>query len=269
MKSDYKIKSLVFWCVVGVLLFTTWSLCFYWRPADLNLDWWSCPFSDNLIGGFWQSVDEGLFFSLNGSLGAEKNSWNLLWAIANYRGFDMLAAVFMFIILVMYGRAAGEVELFKQRVAIMLGCIVYVVLSSQVMKLFMMPIDRESATIVYKAKSILLGDLYPNIDPKDSSSNSFPGDHAIILIGYTIAMFRYGKLKYGVPAMVVTVVFALPRLVGGAHWLTDIVVGGGFVTMLSMSVFFCTPLYRKFEPWSVAVMNKLPLVDRFAKLIVK
>jgi len=267
-RSDYKIAPLVFWCVAGVLLMVTWSLCSYWRPEVQELSW-HCPFIDSTVGAFWQSIDEAVFFNLNGSLGTEKNSWNLIWAIANYRAFDLLAAVFMLVILLMYGRDGTDKDELIRRVGTIFGCIAYVVISSQLLKLFIRDLDRNSATIIHEKISVLLGDLYPAIDPKVKSKTSFPGDHAIILIGYTVAMFRYGKAKYGVPALVVTLVFALPRLVGGAHWLTDIVVGAGFMIMVGMSIFFYTPLYLVSEKWSAVVMSKLPLVGFFADKIVR
>jgi len=267
-KPEYKIAPLLFWVIGGLLLFGTWSLCEYWRPGDIQPQWW-CPFNEQYIGSFWQSIDNAVFFTLNGSLGTERNTWNMIWAVANYRAFDMLAAVFMLVILLIYGRNADDKEELKRRIGIILGCIVYVVISSQLIKLMMIHFDRKSATIIHEKSSIMLGELYPGLDPKDRSQNSFPGDHAIILLGFVVAMFKYGKYKYAVPAAVVTFIFAIPRLVGGAHWFTDIAIGSGFIIMVSMSIFFHTPLYALFEKISVLVINKLPLIDFAASKLVR
>ena len=268
-KAEYKFAPLVLWCLAGILLIVTWSMSSYWRPDVQDLGWWFSPLCSEYIGGFWQNIDNSVFFTLNGSLDQQKSTWNLIWAIANYRAFDLLAAVFMCIILGMYARENGDRDEFLRRVGIILGCIVYIVISSQLIKLFLRDIDRDSGTIMYKETALLLGEMYPVIDPKDHSSTSFPGDHAIILIGFTISIFRYAKFKYGISALIVTVVFALPRLVGGAHWFSDIAVGAVFIIMISMSILFHTPLYLILEKWTTAVMSKLPLVDWFAKIMVK
>ena len=268
-KSGYKLAPLLFWVLGGILLFVTWSLCDYWRPDDMVVEWWSCPFNEETVCVFWQRIDNAVFFTFNGSLGMEKNTWNLVWAVANNRAFDMLAIVFMFVILLMYGREADDKEELKRRIGIILGCIVYIVISSLIIRLVSIHFDRHSATIVHEKSATLLGNLYPGLDPKDTSQNSFPGDHAIILLGFVVAMFRYGKFKYGVAAAIITLVFTLPRLVGGAHWFTDIAVGSSFVIMISMSLFFYTPLYMHFEKASIRVINSLPLVDAFAAKLAR
>ena len=268
-ESKYKLAPLVFWCVLGLSIIFTWSLSSYWRTPGEPIGWWYCPFQDEIFGPIWESIDNYIFFSFNGSLGTEKNSWNLMWAIMNYRAFDLFATVFMFGIIIMYAREAEDKDEVMRRIAIMLGAIAYVVISSQILKLFMGSVNRDSGTRLFKHQAILLTDLYPNINCKVKSSSSFPGDHAIILFGFTVAMFKYAKYKYGWASLVVAVFFSLPRLVGGAHWFTDVAVGAGSITMITMSVFFYTPLHLKFEHWSNKIVPKIPFANKIVGVLNK
>ena len=54
--------------------------------------------------------------------------------------------------------------------------------------------------------------------------------------------WHYGGRRYGLPFVVLTVVFSLPRIVVGAHWLTDDLVGSGFFALLGIGLLFATPL---------------------------
>ena len=107
------------------------------------------------------------------------------------------------------------------------------------------------------------------MDLKFRYKKPLPGDHAIILPGFVVAMFGYGKFKYGVPAAIITLVFTLPLLVGGAHWFTNIAIGSSFVLMIAMSIFFYTPLYVHLEKCIHLDINNLPLVDTFAARLAR
>lgn len=56
--------------------------------------------------------------------------------------------------------------------------------------------------------------------------------------------------------------FILPRLAGGAHWLSDIIVGGAPIAAMSLTLMYCTPLQsylaRKSEKLSGWILDKIP-----------
>lgn len=65
--------------------------------------------------------------------------------------------------------------------------------------------------------------------------------------------------------------FILPRLIAGAHWLSDNLVGGGFVVLQTLAWGYCTvfgdKLYQLLEKLSNPVfraLQYLPLINRFA-----
>ena len=225
----------------------------------LFFSWWSLPATREI----WDILDNAVFTTLNGSL-AEKSWWSYSWAIANHRSFDLTAAFFMFVILLSYARKGETAEEFNKRISTILTGIIYVVISTQLIKLVLSSYDRESASRTIKGAT-LLSDLYPGIDPKDSSKNSFPGDHAIILFSYTALMFYYGKIRYGLPSLAISIFFSLPRLFSGAHWFTDIAVGSTFMSSLSLGIYMCTPVCTFCETTGNRIYSKLPLTGTVSR----
>ena len=53
------------------------------------------------------------------------------------------------------------------------------------------------------------------------------------------------------------VVFSLPRLVGGGHWLTDDIVGGGFLSLTTLAWGLATPLHTKSVEWIERGIGKI------------
>jgi membrane-associated phospholipid phosphatase len=64
-----------------------------------------------------------------------------------------------------------------------------------------------------------------------------------------VFFWYYGGRRFGLVCLFMTVIFSLPRLIGGAHWLTDDLVGGGFITLLAMSWLLATPLQHWLLRW--------------------
>ncbi len=91
------------------------------------------------------------------------------------------------------------------------------------------------------------------ITPKDASGHSFPGDHAFVLSMMTIFVWVHGRWRMGMLAFLCFFPFYLPRLVGGAHWVTDVIVGGGALTLIGCALWFGTPLHR----WMVGLLVRL------------
>lgn len=76
---------------------------------------------------------------------------------------------------------------------------------------------------------------------KDRSSSSFPADHALFLFLWGNYYLRWGVAQFKrCSATLLVVLFSLPRLISGAHWLTDILFGG----IIPAYLFYLT--YRTF-----------------------
>lgn len=122
----------------------------------------------------------------------------------------------------------------------------------------LLPIDRASASVYFDQ-------LYHNVNwvsqlsgwpAKDRSGSSFPGDHGMMLLIFAVYMWKYIGKDAFIKAMAVFIIFSLPRIMGGAHWFTDVFVGSVSFVLLVLSWILLTPLADIFIGW---LEQKLPL----------
>ncbi|OOZ37501.1 hypothetical protein BOW51_02285 [Solemya velesiana gill symbiont] len=193
----------------------------------------------------WQALDEKVFWAMNNSL-ADNKSWQATWAVANNRMFDLVAALSMVLLF-------GHYALFRDRqnlrhyiaIGMVLVCALFV---AALIGTQLIPIERPSATAQFP-EALRLSELAPWIKTKDYSSDSFPGDHGVVLMMCAGFLVWHLPRSYGIAACIFAVLFTLPRLMSGAHWLTDEIVGAVAVDTLVMGWFFATPLQDKLLTW--------------------
>ena len=104
--------------------------------------------------------------------------------------------------------------------------------------------QRESPSLAVDG-AVRISELFPGwqglLQVKDASNRSFPGDHASVLMLWAlfVSAFAAGArrwLAWGLAAL-----FMLPRIVAGAHWLSDVLVGGTFLALTTVAWGLCTP----------------------------
>jgi len=225
----------------------------HWRPLILIL---ANLFAAVLVASWlleptrslWLALDEWAFWAMNNSL-AEGWLWQRFWAVANNRAFDLVPAVLM---VLLYGHYALRVDRanLNRHIAIGVLLLVTILLATQFGK--MIPIKRPSATFAFP-DALRLSQLVPEIYTKDTASDSFPGDHGLVLFMYAGFVIYYLPRIYGILATLLMILFTMPRLMGGSHWLTDEVVGAVAVGAVSLSWVLATPLHivlvGKLENW--------------------
>ena len=64
----------------------------------------------------------------------------------------------------------------------------------------------------------------------------------MMLLIFSAFMLRYFGKVAGLIGLIIAVVFAFPRVMIGAHWLTDIVVGSMTVVLIGLPWWLMTPL---------------------------
>lgn len=183
----------------------------------------------------WDAWDETTYLNLNGSLAAG-GDWLAFWAVCNSRYFDLVPGV---LTLALYATYLFEQRgaFFAQRFKFGLAMATFTVLWLTLVIKGTLETERASPSLVY-SEAIRIGkalEWVPRV--KDYSDYSFPGDHAAILLLVSVIILHVCGRRRGAIALVITVLFALPRLVGGAHWLSDVVVGGGFAAFTGAAVF--------------------------------
>jgi len=187
----------------------------------------------------------------------------MLWALANHRLTDVLSGVLMLLLVVswFWGRPR-EVQNLK--------CAAFGVLTLFLgaVPILMHPVIRRGIDYTRPGPSLLvdgalrLSTLVPSIDAKDMERSSFPWDPAFILITFAAFFLYLGPRRTAVMASVLALIFTMPRLVGGAHWFTDDVIGGGVPAIVMVSWLLATPLgyymMKKFLPLVKRIVARIP-----------
>lgn len=190
---------------------------------------------------YWDVLDNWVFFSLNGSL-QWGETWQLIWAWGNNRATDIVVGVLMILLFIHFIFSGGRRLILERMVIFGLMCVIIVISAEGLLDLFQdaLGFKRESPSRVLEPV-YRLSELVPHIKAKDASGNSFPGDHGTVTFIWLTFVWLYAGWSHRLTALIMAVLILLPRMVGGAHWLTDNLVGSGTLVLLYMAWFLCTP----------------------------
>ena len=243
-------------------MFRPWMVFSLSLLATALLGSWLYPTSRSV----WNELDEASFRLLNGSLNSLQDmpGWTALWALANIRLFDVVALILMTAFMWTPGVTfpKAEIPAGTVRFAVLLLFLLAVREGfHEVVNVYAW--NRPGPSLVYEP-CVRLSELFPRLPTKDSSHDSFPGDHAAVAMlwaGFTIATVRN---RWSPLVILVTVFLMLPRLIGGAHSVSDDLVGGGVVTLLTLAFVAGTPLLRMVSDRVYAWLE--PLIDRVLRM---
>ena len=185
----------------------------------------------------WLGADTGAFRALNGSL-AQPGAWQTFWAIANSRLFDAVPAALLLGLYAHWMAADGRRH-WRARAGLGCALTVFTVLWVQKVVEPLLDDGRLSPTLVLPDAVRLESEPAVAWVPmlKDHAENSFPGDHAGVFLLVALVIGHACGWRRGMVALLTLPLLALPRLYGGGHWLSDQVVGGGFVGLVGAAVF--------------------------------
>lgn len=215
MKTRYSLIVLL--NVAGLALFFSWYL-----PAN---------------HGFWFPLDSTIFHFFNRGL-AENRAYLWFVALTNNRAFDACSLLAMGSLMLTFW--LREDRNGRRRVVMIgLTMLLIAVVLNQLAQL-LMPVQRESPSLFF-TDITRVSDLL-DFPTKDASKDSFPGDHGMMLLIFSAFMLRYFGKVAGIIGLIIAVVFAFPRVMIGAHWLTDIVVGSMTVVLIGLPWWLMTPL---------------------------
>jgi membrane-associated phospholipid phosphatase len=197
--------------------------------------------------GFWFEIDKAVFYFFNQLLVANK-AFMYFVALINLRLFDVVAFVAMLGIFYSYYRKSnveGKRWLFCIGVAMLASAII--------MKQFdrMLDVDRVSASVYFNNlfHDVNFVSQLSGLPAKDRSAGSFPGDHGMMLLIFVAYMWKYlGKGAF-LQGLAVFVIFSFPRIMGGAHWFTDVFVGSLSFALVILSWILLSPAADMFIDW--------------------
>lgn len=202
---------------------------------------------------YWDVLDKWVFDATNPLLGELGSAWSWSWALLSIRIADLIS---LFVILWFF-YAKDVIFANKDRLFGLIGFVllgVVMLFARELLDLYVefSNLDRASPTALI-SDALRLSSMYPNFGLKDISMDSFPGDHAAVLftwLGYCLFFVR-NKWSYWIIFFVV--LFSTPRLMAGAHWMSDILVGGVSTALTALAFGVYTPVLNKPQK----ILNKI------------
>jgi membrane-associated phospholipid phosphatase len=219
--------------------------------------------------------DDGLFHLLNQPL-AHSTAWLSIWTVASMRPFDIVVGLILLALLI-----KGD-WVFKavQARAALFGFVSILLLLLVIRALFSKWFDHSSlqhdSPSMVLTDSVRLSELFPLLEKtwqlKDRSSQSFPGDHASVLLIWAMFMSVFSRtLMQRIVIWSLALLFMLPRLVAGAHWGQDDYIGGVMIALLALGWGYYTPfaavatnLWLNVTAPVFRLGQKLPVVQRLS-----
>ncbi len=192
---------------------------------------------------FWETIDVAFFKTINSTLKGNPN-WQLFWAFANHKIADWVEDLCVLCFFFAYVIQARK-GLRLRRVAELLFSVLYIALIIYFVNktLFReyLEIPRLSPTLSVD-NSVHLSQEIPWLSIKDDSAKSFPGDHGTTALLFAASFSYFAGRRLGFLAFLYATFLCLPRLITGAHWLSDVLVGSGCITIFFLGWAFCTPM---------------------------
>lgn len=193
----------------------------------------------------WITVDSQVYRLLNGSLGSWV-VWDFFWALLSTRIADVLAGGAMLVSLLYKDFIFQQLQLKKALLTFISLLFIMLLIRWFFTRLITQLGLQHASPSVFFGDGLQLSKSFPwmeqYLEVKDRSSRSFPGDHASVLLLWVLfaGFFARGKQRWLV--FIAGIIFMLPRLIAGAHWLSDNLVGGLFLALQSIAWGYCTPL---------------------------
>lgn len=193
---------------------------------------------------YWEMLDAAFFKWINGSLVGSK-ARQTFWACANHRWADWLEDVFILGFFIIFVRSLKQGTKLKGA-AQLLFCVLY---SAAILYFVNRLIFRGSFIIYRDSPTLVIEDcvrLSKEITwmrVKDISTKCFPGDHAATAVLFASFYTIFAKWRLAIPAILYAAFLCMPRMIAGAHWLSDVLVGSGAIVLFFLSWAFCTPIH--------------------------
>jgi len=192
-----------------------------------------------LPGGhaWWSALDAKTFYALNGFV-AENKTAQAFWAFANTKYADVLMGLLLLLPYTHFIRRGGERELLD-RCAVGLFFALYIFTCILISK-SLAPHNESPSLVLMPVWN--LNELVPWLKAKVHADSTFPSDHGITLLLLAVMVWRFAGPRYGRVQAMLAALFCLPRMVSGAHWLSDMAVGSALVTIIAATLALATPL---------------------------
>lgn len=232
---------------------------------------WAWPETHAVLNQF----DQWLFHVLNQPL-ASSTVWLHVWTLASMRPFDILVGLILLMLLIkgdwVFKATQARAAVFGFVSILLLLLVIRTLLSKYI----------NTTDLQHASPSRVLPDairlslIFPHLEKawelKDSSGQSFPGDHASVLLIWAMYMSLFAR-SVGKRLVIwgLAVLFMLPRLVAGAHWGQDDYIGGVAIALAALGWGYYTPfaahtthLWLRLSAPLFALVQTIPLVKHMS-----
>ncbi len=217
-----------------------------WKPLLISFGviaflWIS--FLSPWIAPLWNTIDLAVFKTLNGAL-VENTFLQYFWAVVNHKRMDLVEDV-IFLLFFIWGVKEAPKELRWKKTAqfifviLLAACVVFFI--NRNLLRYNVFIPRESPSLVV-SPCVKITQVIPWEGLKDETIASFPGDHATTLLLFGFLFSAFASKRLATAAWGYVIFRSLPRIVVGAHWLSDIAVGSVTIALFFAACFLYTPL---------------------------
>jgi len=214
--------------------------------------------------------DEWLFHLLNDPL-ATSSAWLHVWAVASLRPFDAVVGLILLALLIRGDWVFKAVQVRQAFFGFFSILLLLLFIRMLFSKLAAQMGWQHSSPSMMISGAIQMSDYFPGLEKtwelKDRSSQSFPGDHASVLLIWGMFMSVFAK-RIGQVLVIwgLALLFMMPRLVAGAHWGQDDYIGGVLLALLALGWGYYTPFAAKVS--GVLLRVTAPIFGLFGKLPV-
>lgn len=219
--------------------------------------------------------DEWLFHLLNAPL-AINPIWLRIWAIASLRPFDVVVGVILLTLLIKGDWVFEQAEVRQAFFGFLSVLLVLLFIRMLFSKLTIYMNWQHSSPSMMLEGAIRMSDYFPGLEKtwelKDRSTQSFPGDHASVLLIWALFMTVFSRSSWQTLVIwALALLFMMPRLVAGAHWGQDDYIGGVLLAVWALGWGYYTPFvyhasafFLKLTAPVFGLLEKLPVVSRMS-----
>lgn len=202
----------------------------------LLISWW-IPALD-----FWPDLDSRVFWAFNHLISPLNPHWDTLLGLLNTRFFDAAAFGLMGVLFCWAMLEDSRPDRYRRWTS--LG--ITMLLTAGIISLFVLraiSYGHASPTRVFQHAQHL-SDLV-SFKTKDSASNSFPGDHGLMLMVFAGYMWAFAPRRIALWSLAFVVILSAPRIMVGAHWFSDVYLGSLSIALIILPWVLCTPVARR------------------------
>lgn len=192
----------------------------------------------------WKPLDIAAFQLCNSFI-QDSAFWQNFWAMANHRGADWLEDLIFLFFMIGIVRATKPQDRIKKTAEclfIALYTALIITLVNQALFRQTLHVERSSPSVVLQ-NFVYLPEKVTWLKVKAKALRSFPGDHATTALFSIIGFGFLARGKKWIQMICISygIFLTMPRMVTGAHWLTDVLWGSGSIVLIALSWAFCTP----------------------------